>query len=579
MGISSANFYVVLVGFTLAEASVNSLLPLAPISEVEVISFSIVQRYLPFVYDIQFVCEKACVPDQLLKKLKVPVLLSNPRLRRGSFLFVLTESRSFVTSALKRVVDSAKGKYVILLNCFNCVSVEWVLKECWHHKILNVVVISIENGTFEIYTYYPFREKSCFNSAPVLIGSFNTSANLTVELFPDRKMWNLHQCPLTVSSFEQYPLIYFQGGKLKGRFSPVFDAVADFMNFSSKFIHTDGKGWFGSASEKIQIGIRGDVFTEQAHLGFTLLHPIDFQNLDYDTLSMTGCLSWCLASTFKHKPLWWLIVGEFTPTVWIVLIISAAVVSATDFLIQKYVNWLYGKARMDSLVLEALFQKAAEKMPRYSILSFRLLWIAWLIVSLVITTGYLSAYKSLRTAPIREYALRTLQDVADAGLQAWYHRGFSDLVDLASESNPAVVKLRANSFIYPSVMTGRLVELFKYRNVTGLVLDKVCSMWSEVNGVDMYSVSEDCMQVMPCHFFVMSKNSIFSNEVNTVLGRMMQAGIVQRVLTDEKKSSRRVTMEKRPISMKTMLPVFLLLGWGLLVGVVLFCLELVLVIN
>jgi len=494
-------------------------------------------------------------------------------------ILVIAQSEFFVESVLDNAKNSTKAKFVILIECEESSSnIALILEHCWRYKFLNVVVIPSKNKVIKIYTYFPFREGMCFDHTPVLIDSFNNSSTFNNGIFPRRKVWNLQNCTLKISSFDYHPIIYFENMKMEGLYSPVFYAMAGSMNFSPQFVFTDE--WFGGVSGPKKTGVRGEVFSGRAHLGFTFLGPLDFDYLDYDSLPMTGCLTWCCPGSFKKKSLWWLVVGEFSPAVWMMLILSAAGTIATDFVIRKFgpQHWAKPNSGMYIKVWGALLQGSGV-MPSYSTLPLRAFWTCWLILSVVLATAYLSTLKSFQAAPHTAFSPNNLEELADTGLQAWYHKGFVPIINAISESNAAVAKLRSNSFIFPQDMYGAMINRLRHKNITGIMSDNLCQIYSKIfaNEFVLFPVPDACMQMSSWHFFVMERKSVFSEAVRSRMSILTQAGIVQRTWSGNQTLSKGQNITQKALSLEKILPAFLVLIYGLIVSSVVFLLEKVLI--
>jgi len=336
MMIQFSSVYVLLIPVALADLPriSQNLIGILP---WETLVFSIIDRYRP--YDVQIITENSTVSDEFLQRIRVPMKLLCRNLHEHSLLLLLPQTQEFVTNVLDTMVNFTKSKYTFLVNCNECVPTTWILEQCWQRNLLNVAVIPIKSSTLPIYTYFPFKDGTCFDSTPVLLGVLSNNLEFKLDLFPKDKIRNLHLCPLKVSTFNMHPLIHVQDNKMSGLLSPVYNAVERAMNFSSEFVYIEGKEWAGSVAGTKKTGVRGHVFTGEAHLGFHFLQPIDFDYLDYDSLAMTGCVTWCLAVQDQKISIWRLVVGEFAPLVWLMLFLSALAIIATDSLLQRLEKW------------------------------------------------------------------------------------------------------------------------------------------------------------------------------------------------------------------------------------------------
>jgi len=539
----------------------------------ESIASDIIQRYHPSVDDIRIVCESACVTDEFVKSIRIPIRISNHRLEGNFLLFLIPQSQYFITSVLGSSVNATSSKYVVLLDCDNCVTVASVLELCWQNKLLNVVVALTQNNNTPIYTYFPFREGSCFDPSPVLIDWFVGSFEFNVDLFPQRKVWNLHNCTLKVSSFT-YGVVHIDGGQIKGPFARVFRAVAGAMNFSWDLINVAGEEQFGLISGPKKSGLRRDVYTGQAQLGFQFLQPMDFHYLDYDSLAMTLCVTWCVPVTYKTKTLWWLVVGEFAPSIWFMLFISGVIIIATDLVSQKNNRQPDAVYKYDMFLnVLGAFLQASGRSPRYSSFHLRTLWISWAMSSVVLSTAYIGALNSFRTAPVLKYAINNLEELADSEYQAWYAKGLKEVIDINKAINPAVSRLVSKAVMYSPDQRRDLINRLRSRNITALMMDKICHLTAMNLKVDLHPLPDDCMQMSTFHLFVMEKNSVYTEVVSILMGRLTQAGVVQKSVLEMKNSSASSNFHLRPLHVRAMLSAFVLLGGGLLFSLTVFVVE------
>jgi len=128
--------------------------------------------------------------------------------------------------------------------------------------------------------------------------------------------------------------MHFEDKLMKGLYAPIFYAVVKSMNFNPQLTLTDQ--WFGFvAGGNEAVGLRGDVYTGRAHLGFSMLNPLDFEYLDYDSLPMTACVTWCCPGGFKKNSVLWLVALEFSLMVWTMLVLAFVGTLAIDFIFRK----------------------------------------------------------------------------------------------------------------------------------------------------------------------------------------------------------------------------------------------------
>jgi len=90
----------------------------------------------------------------------------------------------------------------------------------------------------------------------------------------------------------------------------------------------------------------------------------------------------------------------------------AIIIIATDYLASKIIRRKGCDDEIKTFINIWATLVQVGGMPRHSSTSIRPLWISWIVSSLVLSTGYLSALKSFRTAPNIEFSLKNLENVA-----------------------------------------------------------------------------------------------------------------------------------------------------------------------
>ena len=170
------------------------------------------------------------------------------------------------------------------------------------------------------------------------------------------------------------------------------------------------------------------------------------------------------------------------------------------------------------------------------------------------------------------YSVENLEDLANAGLEAWYTTGFAAVVDEVGKTNPSVAKLKAKSIVYPNELRGTMVEHLGHRNITALMIDKLCHL-TVIKYVDLYSLPNACMRRASWHYFVMAKGSVYTEVINTHMSRLTQAGLVQKTSRVNKPISRSTYVNKKPINVRNMLPALLVLLCELCCSLLVFLFE------
>jgi len=104
--------------------------------------------------------------------------------------------------------------------------------------ILNLIVMYADNEVVNIYTYFPFNPKNCYDFEPVLVNQFiDGNFSQDVNLSPSNKIENLHRCPVSVFLYPLPPEVSFpgKGPPMNEQIAELFSLVQLKMNFTPEF--------------------------------------------------------------------------------------------------------------------------------------------------------------------------------------------------------------------------------------------------------------------------------------------------------------------------------------------------------
>lgn len=136
--------------------------------------------------------------------------------------------------------------------------------------IANVVFLKVsqDKNNVEPYSFHPLLPDKCWNYDPERLDMTDECPNNTCfkSMFPG-KFYNLYQCPLIISTFEQPPFMYLNNetGVPSGGDGDVLRMVSDILN-ASLVVKTpvDGPDW-GHYQNNNWTGSLGAVYNNHAH--------------------------------------------------------------------------------------------------------------------------------------------------------------------------------------------------------------------------------------------------------------------------------------------------------------------------
>ena len=132
------------------------------------------------------------------------VTMVRERCKKGS-VFIIETFDDFIEIyvTINPNMYQFSGFYVVVLVATEISEVEEIFKLLWTIQIFRVIVMFEDDlGRVFVKTFFPFNPKSCQDTSPVLINTFQDGRFLKGlgNIFPFSKMRNLHKCPVRVAT-------------------------------------------------------------------------------------------------------------------------------------------------------------------------------------------------------------------------------------------------------------------------------------------------------------------------------------------------------------------------------------------
>lgn len=143
---------------------------------------------------------------------------------------------------------SARRQYYLIMLPVSMPNPKQILKQifqlCWNRFILDVnVLVEDRVGIVKLYTYFPFTQKGCRDTTPVIHNRFiNGHFELSKITFPS-KASNLWGCPVKFIAPHLPPYIAINRDRVSGVNVDILDSLAEKMNFTLEIIiYSGGSG-------------------------------------------------------------------------------------------------------------------------------------------------------------------------------------------------------------------------------------------------------------------------------------------------------------------------------------------------
>lgn len=269
----------------------------------------------------------------------------NPKVKNLTRQYVIftddIDDFQLILDALKDLEIKNTGKFVIVCqsNIRSHCEENNITQLLWAYKIVNVVIIKIEENQGRGYTYYPISDGLCNNTKPIKVASSNYSDKLITnhgDAF-GMKLKKLSFCPLLVSTFIQSPYIMkIINGTPIGADGDILRIIAYALNTTlvTKTPHR-GHGWGLRLENGIWTGSLADLLDDLANISMTsaaltVSRSTDFQlSRSYYTVSLVWVTHPAMLQDEALK-----LLHPFGPTTRIALIVSYVLVVLCAFVIK-----------------------------------------------------------------------------------------------------------------------------------------------------------------------------------------------------------------------------------------------------
>lgn len=177
-----------------------------------------------------------------------------------------------ITTMLKWLISVGyenTGKYILVCTSeyHNECDEHEVTAVCVHLRIVNVILFKGSTLSTEpqAYSFSPVLSDKCFNSEPELLDiHWGCAQNACfIGNYPE-KLNNLHRCPITVSTFNQYPFMYLHNdSRPTGSDGELLQLVINIINATLQIMVPSEENW-GHYENNNWTGSMGDVFNGKA---------------------------------------------------------------------------------------------------------------------------------------------------------------------------------------------------------------------------------------------------------------------------------------------------------------------------
>ena len=469
------------------------------------------------------------------------------------------------------------AKFLILINSRHK-KLDHIISILWSYYVTDVVIITKDKrGKVALYTYYPYKNHlNCQNTEPFLIDYWKPDMSLN-DMYPD-KMSNMHECPLYISTNK----IYHQGGidkkiPLQIIKKAIVRLLRDIMNFTPILTARDyvsidsdrAKNWSDSLN---------DVISGYANIS-TCTIPLGVDRLgllDYSIPYFRIRIAW-LAPPVAPGPMWWRLLSPLNGYLWLILLVVTFLVISLPFLLKfkrtkRFCNRYFKNFDKVQGAPFRVWGAMLGQTIRVAPIRFRDFYIVglWLWFTFVVRNAYQSVLIGALKTDTLTGNFANLKETLDNGYKfggragIYAHFEFDDLIRDGFEIIPEV----KFDDVFCDILDGK--KKFVLATSLEYAFAYCASQGKKEN--ECGHILPDSILTVPLVVW-MRMYSPFVRPLVTWLPRMIEAGLLEKEADMKTTYAPTITSEPSPLTQHQTLSCFLCLGFGCVISLVVFLLE------
>lgn len=318
----------------------------------------------------------------------------------------------------------------------------------WRIYALNIVLIIQEDMKINFYTYFPYANNKCNDTAAHLMGTCDYDENLVIDYFPNKIPLYLQGCPVRILAivFEPY-VINPHNLKQPGLEVTIFNVIAEKLNVTPIYVkHNYSHLGFKFAKSKYS-RIYQMLYKSE---GDVILGNVKLNSSFHDEFSTTIPLFsegvvWFAPISLEIAPWKNFLIG-FQLNLWIVLFVT--------FLILIIAWWIFGIVMKDyfykkisncfMIILGVLLFINVSQPKKFQL---RILFISWVFSALLVSTTYNTKFTSILTNPYYDDQISNEKEILQSGLEFGFDLMSKD--EFKYPNDPVKYKIYENHIVCP----------------------------------------------------------------------------------------------------------------------------------
>lgn len=328
------------------------------------------------------------------------------------FLENLDQFKIWLNQSINYKFWNPRAKFIVIVKQIEMLV--QIFEIAWDYYILNINALLLVNNTVDVYTYFPFNNKNCKPNLMPKMVQFAVDKNDN-NMYPYKVPHNLQACKINMLAIIIPPYVMNPWKDptcpgVSGIEVTILHVIAKQLNFTENYLKHDWKNWGFRLPNGTYTGLYTYLLTRKADLFFGLA-PSEFNEFfDMSLPSLMEETPWWVPAA-RPEPAWKNLKRIYQNSLWISILTTLGLTTFLWCLIGKKE---YKQRFICFLICWSVLLQTAAKLPKS--LAMKILFISWVLFSLVLCISYQSQLISILTNPFYEHQISNVQELLESKL-------------------------------------------------------------------------------------------------------------------------------------------------------------------
>lgn len=321
---------------------------------------------------------------------------------------------------------NSRAKFLVVLNQEE---MDEAFRIAWKYLIYNIVIISPENKTINLYTFYPYSGHHC---AEFLHHELLSSCASVGSLFPTKIPSNLNGCEVKLMPYIIPPYVTNVSASRKdpsasGLEVTIVHTIATKLNLTERYINNPFDHWGYKFKDGTYSLMYKALYEKEIDLIFGFTYGNSSYTFDFDPsfCHLVDKTVWFFPTALQI-PQWKNMIAIFEKKLWIVIIVVLVLNGISWWALARNREEVadfrdFNLCLMKSMCM--MFQGSVRPPKKWSL---RINFFIWAVSCVLIFTAYQCQLVSILTHPLYEKQMETLEDLLTSGNEFGFYPTVED---------------------------------------------------------------------------------------------------------------------------------------------------------